>query len=437
VVRPKDASEVEELVRLAVRYGVPLVARGSGTGLSGGCVPVPGCVVVDFTAMNRILEVRPEDHQVLVEPGVIYAELNAKLAEHGLFLPPNPASGDQCTVGGMVAENASGPRSYKYGPVRDWVIGLEVVTPAVGRIWVGSRTRKHVSTYGLVSLFVGSEGTLGLFTKILFKLAPAPPGRLGVILPFGDVRDASRAVYALFKAGLDISALELVDRLTMEAVNKFYKVGFPEEEAVVMLEMECWSRDEDRRFNEMELKLAELEATISALGLRCGEPSVFFNADEMWAKRALAAEALERLYGHMLMNDVIVPPSKLPELVEGIKAVAERYGLPIAIFGHAGDGHLHPTILIPREDLFKPEVRAAEREIVKLAVELGGALSGEHGIGITRVGLLGLEVSDEVLGLCLKLKQVLDPHGIMNPGKKVPAGRVAVHKSKEGRASSP
>ena len=420
VVRPKDASEVEELVKLAVEFQVPVVARGSGTGLSGGAVPVPGCVVVDFTAMNRVLEVRPEDHQVLVEPGVIYDELNAQLAEHGLFLPPNPASGDQCTIGGMVAENASGPRSYKYGPTRDWVIGLEVITPALGRIWVGSRTRKHVSTYGLTSLFVGSEGTLGLFTKVLFKLAPAPPARLGVILPFSDIRDAGRAVYALFKAGLDISALELVDRLTMEAVNKFYKVGFPEEDAVVMLEVECWSKDEDRRFSEMELKLAELEATISALGISCGEPSVFFNADEMWSKRALAAEALEKVHGCMLMGDVIVPPSRLPELVERIRDLAERYGLPIAIFGHAGDGHLHPTILVAKEDLFRPDVREAEREIVKLAVQLGGALSGEHGIGMTRIGLLELEVSQQVVRLCQELKAVLDPYGIMNPGKKVP-----------------
>ena len=420
VVRPESADEVVRLVEVAVEHRIPLVPRGSGTGLSGGAVPVPGCVVVDFSRMKRIIEVRPEDQQVLVEPGVIYDELNAEMAKHGLFLPPNPASGEQCTIGGMVAENASGPRSFKYGPTRNWVLGLEVVAPGTGRIWVGSRTRKHVSTYGLVGLLVGSEGTLGLFTKVLLRLAPLPPARIGVMLPFPDVRDAGKAVYILSTSGLDISALELVDRTTMEAVNQVYKVGFPEEDAVVMLEIECWSKNEERRFDEMEVKLSELNEAISGLGILCGEPKVFFDADEMWKKRALAADAIEHLYGRILWNDVIVPPSRLPELVEAVSAIAARYGLKMAVFGHAGDGHLHPCILLPKGESPGPEVLAAEKEVLKKAVELGGALSGEHGIGITRVGFLGLEVSEEVLKLSYGLKRLFDPHGIMNPEKKIP-----------------
>ena len=420
VVRPENAEELAELIEVAVEHKIPLVPRGSGTGLSGGAIPVPGCVVVDFLRMNDIIEVRPEDQQVLVEPGVIYEELNAELAKHGLFLPPNPASGEQCTIGGMVAENASGPRSFKYGPTRNWVLGIELVAPGPGRIWVGSKTKKHVSTYGLVSLLVGSEGTLGFFTKILLRLAPLPPGRVGVMLPFLDIRDAGKAVYALSTSGLDISALELVDKMTMEAVNQVYDVGFPEEDAVVMLEIECWSKDDERRFDEMDIKLSEVNEAISRLNVLCGEPKVFFNADEMWRKRALAAEAIERLYGRILWNDVIVPPSKLPELVEAVKAIAAQYGLKMAVFGHAGDGHLHPCILLPRGEEPGPEVMAAEREVLKKTVELGGALSGEHGIGITRVGFLRLEVSEEVLRLSSELKRLFDPYGIMNPGKKIP-----------------
>ena len=420
VVRPENAEELAELIEVAVEHKIPLVPRGSGTGLSGGAIPVPGCVVVDFSRMNDIIEVRPEDQQVLVEPGVIYEELNAELAKHGLFLPPNPASGEQCTIGGMVAENASGPRSFKYGPTRNWVLGIELVAPGPGRIWVGSKTKKHVSTYGLVSLLVGSEGTLGFFTKILLRLAPLPPGRVGVMLPFSDIRDAGKAVYVLSTSGLDISALELVDKMTMEAVNQVYDVGFPEEDAVVMLEIECWSKDDERRFDEMDIKLSEVNEAISRLNVLCGEPKVFFNADEMWRKRALAAEAIERLYGRILWNDVIVPPSKLPELVEAVKAIAAQYGLKMAVFGHAGDGHLHPCILLPKGEEPGPEVMAAEREVLKKTVELGGALSGEHGIGITRVGFLRLEVSEEVLRLSSELKKLFDPYGIMNPGKKIP-----------------
>jgi len=420
VVRPENTEELAELIEVAVEHKIPLVPRGSGTGLSGGAIPVPGCVVVDFLRMNDIIEVRPEDQQVLVEPGVIYEELNAELAKHGLFLPPNPASGEQCTIGGMVAENASGPRSFKYGPTRNWVLGIELVAPGPGRIWVGSKTKKHVSTYGLVSLLVGSEGTLGFFTKILLRLAPLPPGRVGVMLPFLDIRDAGKAVYVLSTSGLDISALELVDKMTMEAVNQVYDVGFPEEDAVVMLEIECWSKDDERRFDEMDIKLSEVNEAISRLNVLCGEPKVFFNADEMWRKRALAAEAIERLYGRILWNDVIVPPSKLPELVEAVKAIAAQYGLKMAVFGHAGDGHLHPCILLPKGEEPGPEVMAAEREVLKKTVELGGALSGEHGIGITRVGFLRLEVSEEVLRLSSELKKLFDPYGIMNPGKKIP-----------------
>ena len=420
VVRPENAEELVKLIEVAVEHKIPLVPRGSGTGLSGGAVPVPGCVIVDFSRMNKIIEIRPEDQQVLVEPGVIYEELNAEMAKHGLFLPPNPASGEQCTIGGMVAENASGPRSFKYGPIRNWVLGLEVIAPGPGRIWVGSRTKKHVSTYGLASLLVGSEGTLGFFTKILLRLAPLPPGRVGLMLPFSNIRDAGKAVYTLSTSGLDISALELVDRTTMEAVNQVYKVGFPEEDAVIMLEVECWSKDEERRFDEMEIKLSELNEAISRLSISCGEPKVFFDADEMWKKRALAADAIEHLYGRILWNDVIVPPSKLPELVEAVNVIAARYELKMAVFGHAGDGHLHPCILLPKDEKPGPEVMAAEREVLKKAIELGGALSGEHGIGMTRVGFLGLEVSEDVLRLSYEVKRVFDPYGIMNPGKKIP-----------------
>ena len=413
VVIPEKVEEIEQLVKIAIKYGIPLTARGSGTSLSGGAVPVEGGVVVDFRRMSKILEISPDDMQVLVEPGVIYDELNAQLAKYNLFLPPNPSTGDQCTIGGMVAENAAGPRSFKYGTTRNWVLGLEVVTSALGRIWVGSRTKKWVSGYDLVRLFVGSEGTLGLITKVLLRLAPKPERRMGIIAPFNSIEEAGKAIVTLARSGIDISALEIIDATTMSAVNKVHNVGFPEAEAAILIEVEGSSEE------DIQLKLEKLASLLDKFEVKEPGPLVFFNADEMWSKRKLAGESLEKLYGGRVDEDVIVPISKLPKLIREIKEIAKRNNIQIAVFGHAGDGHLHPCILIDKSRAYTPEIEGIKKEIFKAAVKLGGALSGEHGIGLAKKAYLPLEFEEKTLQAFRKIKMALDPYNIMNPGKKI------------------
>lgn len=411
-IMPQNTLEVERIVKIAVKYKIPLTARGAGTSLSGGAVPVENGIVIDFKRMNRILKVYPEDMQVLVEPGTVYDELNAYLAKYNLFLPPNPSTGDQCTIGGMVAENAAGPRSFKYGTMRNWVLGLEVITSSIGKIWIGSRTRKWVSGYDLVRLFVGSEGTLGLITKILLKLAPLPEKRIGIIIPFNDIEEAGRAIVSLAKSRVNISALEIIDEITIDAINKVHKAGFPLTKAAILIEVEGST-------DKIDLELEKIAEIIRKFKVEKPGPQVFFNANEMWSKRKLAGESLETIYGGRVDEDVVVPISKLPSLIKEIKQISEKHEVKIAIFGHAGDGHLHPCILVEKRMAWKPEIEKVKEEIFKAAVKLEGSLSGEHGIGLAKKPYLYLEHSEKTLRAFKIIKEALDPYNIMNPGKKI------------------
>lgn len=411
-VIPENIEEVEKTVEIAIKYRIPLTARGAGTSLSGGSVPVKNGIVIDFRRMNKILEIYPDDMQVLVEPGVIYDDLNAHLAKYNLFLPPNPSTGDQCTIGGMVAENAAGPRSFKYGTMRNWVLGLEVITSAIGKIWIGSRTRKWVSGYDLVRLFIGSEGTLGLITKILLKLAPLPERRIGIIIPFNNIEEAGRAIVKLAKSKINISALEIIDKITIEAVNKVHNAGFPSTEAAILMEIEGTSE-------EIDIELEKMAKITEEFKIEKPGPLVFFNANEMWSKRKLAGESLETIYGGRVDEDVVVPISKLPRLIREIKRIAQQHHIQIAVFGHAGDGHLHPCILVEKNRAWEPEIEKVKEKIFKAAIKLGGSLSGEHGIGLVKKPYLHLEHSKETLEAFKLIKRTLDPHNIMNPGKKI------------------
>ena len=414
VVIPETIEEVEETVKIAVKYKIPITARGGGTCLSGGAVPVEGGLVIDFRRINRIIEIYPDDMQVLVETGIIYDNLNAQLAKYRLFFPPNPSTGDQCTIGGMIAENAAGPRSFKYGTTKNWVLGLEVVTSVMGRIWIGSRTRKWVSGYNLVSLFIGSEGTLGLITKALLKLAPLPEKRMGIIVPFNDIKEAGKTIVTLVRSGIDISALELVDDITLKAINKVHNANLPENKAAILIEVEGSSEE------EVTFKLERISKILNKYEIAPPGPLVFFNANDMWSKRRLAGESLEQIYGGRVDEDVVVPISMLPKLIEEIKRISKKHNIEIAVFGHAGDGHLHPCILIEKEKAWTPEVEKIMEEIFKAATKLGGALTGEHGIGLSKKPYLSLEFKEENIKLFQLIKKTLDPHNIMNPGKKIP-----------------
>ncbi|MCR6668591.1 MAG: FAD-binding oxidoreductase [archaeon YNP-WB-040] len=412
-VIPETSEEVEKLVEVAKEFRIPLIPRGGGTSLSGGSVPIFGGIIVDFRRMNRILEFDLNNLQVLVEPGVIYDNLNDFLSKYNLFLPPNPATGDQCTIGGMLAENSAGPRSYKYGTIKNWVLGLEVITSSVGKVWIGSRTKKWVSAYNLVSLIVGSEGTLGIITKALLRVAPKPQYRIGVSISSNNLENAGEIIVALTKLNIDISAIELMDDITIAAINKAYNASLPESDAIILLEIEAFSS------NDMDNKLEALASYLKNLGIPDENVHVYYNADEMWRKRKLAGESLEKVYGGRIDEDIIVPVSLLPKTIMEIKSLSSKFNVNIAVFGHAGDGHLHPSILVPKEKSLTPETEKIKENIFKIAVKNNGALSGEHGIGIAKKQYLPLEIDANTLKLLSIIKQTLDPYNIMNPGKKI------------------
>ncbi|MEM0084874.1 MAG: FAD-binding oxidoreductase [Candidatus Methanomethylicia archaeon] len=412
-VIPENTEEIEKLVDVAKKYRIPVIPRGGGTSLSGGSVPISGGIIVDLRRMNRIIELDVDNAQVLVEPGVICDVLNDFLAEYNLFLPPNPATSDQCTIGGMIGENAAGPRSYKYGTMKNWVLGLEVITSALGKVWIGSKTKKWVSGYNLVSLFVGSEGTLGIITKALLRLAPKPMYRIGISISHDNLEDAGKTIVALTKSTIDISAIELMDRITINAINTVHGKRLPEVEAIILLEIEGFSNE------DINNKLEYLANYLKSIKIMDEMVHVYYDSNDMWKTRKLAGESLEKVYGGRIDEDIIVPITFLPKTIREIQELSRRMNIGIAIFGHAGDGHLHPSILVEKEKSNTPEIERVKEEIFKIAIKNKGALSGEHGIGLAKKKYLHLEIKSETLKLLSIIKKTLDPYEIMNPGKKI------------------
>ncbi len=408
VVRPKSKGEVVEIVKAASRHGLSLVARGAGTSLSGAPVPCEGCVVVDFTLMDRIIEVDEANAFVAVEPGVVYEELNRALAKRGLFFPPDPGSGSVCTLGGMVAMNSSGIRAVKYGTTRDYVASLEVVLASGEVLRLGGRYKKSASGYDLKSLFVGSEGTLGLFTEIGLHLVPKPGRRAAMTASFDSFEKAARAIASAVAARADVAVLEFMDSSVVKAVEGFSGMRFGSAEALVLAEVEGSGGEvegEIRRLAEIfrgagaEVELAFEEAEIA----------------ELWRARKAALPALARVAETLLLEDITVPVSALPQMMRRIGRLAEKHGVRIATFGHAGDGNLHPTFLISSEEELA-RARAAIEELFRECLTLGGTLSGEHGIGVEKRPYIELEHGAAVQ-VMREIKRALDPEGIFNPGK--------------------
>jgi len=412
VVWPESTEQVSAILKLANEHKVPVTPRGAGTCLSGGPVPIKGGILMVMTKMNRILEINVEDMLALVEPGVVWQQLNDALEPFGLFLPPDPASGSVCTIGGCIAENAGGVRAVKYGTFRDWVQALEVVLPTGEVMWTGARTRKCVSGYDLVRLFVGSEGTLGVITKALLRLFPRPRHRAVMSAYAPTLKDAGRAVYFVMSRGLVPSAAEIMDRHTLEAVSKYAGMEFPECEAMLIFEFDGFTASDVRA----RLKEAKKLCEASNLKVKVAESEA--EANEIWRARKSASPALARLRPSSLHEDATVPTSKVADMLVRVREISERWGVLIATFGHAGDGNLHPVILFDERDPDEREraMKAAE-DIFRAALELGGTLTGEHGIGLSKARFFGLEHGSVELKVLKAIKRVLDPNGILNPGK--------------------
>lgn len=412
IVFPSSAQDVSGILKLANKHLFPVIPRGAGTGLTGGSTPVVEGVVLVFTRMNRILEIDAENLIAVVEPGVVTFTLQQEAAKQGLFYPPDPASYKYSSIGGNVAECAGGPNSLKYGVTRDYVIGLEVVMPTGAILNTGVRTMKGVVGYDLTRLFVGSEGTLGVITKIIVKLIPLPEAKATILALFNEVEDAARAVSAIIAAKIVPSTIEFMDRASIRCSEKASPMGIPEEiGGLLLIEVDGNEEAVAPQVEKVRAILAEQKV------VRCEVTRDPVEADKLWQARRVLSQATYNLNPVKIAEDVVVPRSEIPALIRVLEGLEKKYEIPILSFGHAGDGNFHVSIMIKDtpEDRHKAEL--AVKDIFTETVRLGGTLSGEHGIGISKSAYLDLELSADVIAAMRSIKTLFDPNNILNPGK--------------------
>lgn len=416
VVLPGSVDEVQVVVRLASERGVPIVPRGQATNLSGGTVPVRGGLVVVFNRMNRLLELDRENLTATVEPGLITAELQRRVEAEGLFYPPDPGSVAVSTLGGNVAENAGGLRGLKYGVTGDYVMGLEAVLANGERITTGGKNVKDVAGYDLTRLLVGSEGTLGIITRITVRLLPLPPHRQVALAVYDELEQAARSVERIIASRIIPATLEFLDRGTLQAVEEYAHVGLPTDAEAVLLLMQDGPEEQVVRDVEAAAALCREEGAVRVEVGRTPE-----EGDRLMEGRRAALSALARLRPTTILEDATVPRSRLVEMLRAIQAAAQRHRVTIHTFGHAGDGNLHPTCLTDERDPEEIErVEAAFDEIFQAAIDLGGTITGEHGVGISKQEYLEWKVGRAGVAAMQAIKDALDPHHLLNPGKVLP-----------------
>lgn len=414
VIRVRTAVDVQAVVRWAIEHRVPVVARGAGTGLSGGANSVAGCVVVALERMDTVQEIDPLERLAVTQPGVINDDLRTAVAAHGLWYPPDPASSPWSTMGGNVATNAGGMCCVKYGVTRDYIRELQIVTGTGQIVRLGRRTAKGVSGLDLMSLFVGSEGTLGIVTEITVRLLPLPDPGHTVVGYFENLVAAGEAVRAVALRGLTPAALELVDKTTLEAVDDYAHLGIGAEANVVLI-----GRLDDGGEAGVAAAAAMQQIFAAAGATFTAEAADAEEAEAMMAARRLAYPALERL-GEVLTEDVCVPKAAVPTMLQTIADIGTRHRITIANIAHAGDGNLHPLMLIERGDVAgKERALLAFAEIIDAALDVGGTVTGEHGVGVLKRPGMERELGPEVLAMQRAVKAALDPHGIFNPGKAI------------------
>jgi glycolate oxidase len=411
VVFPENTAQVSKVLRVCQSLRVPVTPCGARSGKSGGSLPLQGGVAMSLERMNQIKSISAEDLIAVLEPGVITGDLIKAVEDRGLFYPPDPNSLEFCTMGGNVAENAGGPRALKYGVTRDYVIGLEWVLPDGTALRVGRRTIKGVAGYDLVGLFVGSEGTLGIATEITVQLLPLPKLVKTALVLFPSVLDAARAVTAVLSGGILPRTLELLDDVAIRAVDG-RGFAFPAGAGAALL-AEVDGNEEAALFAELASLGGICEAHRATEILVAQDES---QREKLWAARRVLSTALRALKPFKLSEDIAVPRSRIAEAIAYLKALGSRLGLTIATYGHAGDGNLHANLLFERPDQ-RATVEAAIEEMLRFTVQLGGTITGEHGVGFSKRAYLPMEQPEELLELQRRLKNFFDPSGILNPGK--------------------
>jgi glycolate oxidase len=417
VVFPGSAAEIAAIVRLAHEHRFPVVPRGAGTGRSGGSVPIAGGVVLVLTRLNRILEISRADLVAVVEPGVILSRLKQAVEAERLYYPPDPASADFCTIGGNVAECAGGAVAVQYGVTRDYVLGLEVVLPTGEIITAGTRTMKGVVGYDLTRLFLGSEGTLGVITRITLRLVAKPAARQTLAAGFDTMAQAAETVSLILTSGLAPTALEFMDHVTLSCVKEMLPFDLPEATAALLLmAVDGHPRDVEDRAARMARFCLEQGAQPV---LRAKTPE---EVEGLWRARKVISPALLKVKPHKVSEDVVVPLGAIPALIAGLQEISRRRGLIIPSYGHAGDGNIHVNVLYDHQvDQERQAVNPTVEDIFSVVRKLNGTLSGEHGVGLTKAPYLGMELSEAAMALQGRIKQAFDPHNIMNPGKIFPS----------------
>ena len=417
VIKPRTAEEISAIMKICNAHRIPVTPRGAGTGLSGGALPNFGGVLISFERMNSIIEIDEKNLQVTTEPGVITEVLQNAVKEKKLFYPPDPSSRGSCFIGGNIAENSGGPKAVKYGVVKDYVLNLEMVLPTGEIIFTGANVLKNATGYNLTQLIVGSEGTLGLVTKIVLRLLPHPKYELLMLVPFNDLEKAGAAVSAIFRAGYNPSAMELVEVDALRIVSKFvesHSIPIGNDTAAHLI-IETDGNDPDVLMKEMET----MAALLADFG--CGE--IFFADDEtqkaeLWKLRRRVAEAV-KIAGYTIEEDTVVPRASLPALIKGIKALREKYDFDAVCYGHAGDGNLH--VRIKKEgskySLDNPAIVPALEALFQLVKSLGGTISGEHGIGLVQKQYMPILFDPVTINIMRGIKKVFDPNNILNAGK--------------------
>jgi len=417
VVKPRTAEEISKIMRLCNEHKIPVTPRGAGTGLSGGAIPHLGGVLLSMERLNSIITIDERNLQVTTEPGVITEVLQNAVKEKGLFYPPDPSSRGSCFIGGNIAENSGGPKAVKYGVVKDYVLNLEVVLPTGDIIWTGANVLKNSTGYNLTQLMVGSEGTLGIVTKIVLKLIPLPAYDLLMLVPFKSLEKASEAVSAIFRAGFTPSALELVEidaiQITAKMLDNYVVPITDDIEAHLIIEVDG---------NDMDVLLKDMEA-ISELLMQFDAGDILFADDaqqknELWKLRRRVAEAV-KINGYTIEEDTVVPRAELPKLVRAVKALGKKYDFHAVCYGHAGDGNLH--IRIKKEGIpdsyENEEMTKILRALFEIVKGLGGTISGEHGVGLIQKNYVDIVFADANLQLMRGIKKLFDPNNILNAGK--------------------
>jgi len=415
VVMFRSGEEVAPVVRALGRAGIPFTARGAGTGLAGGATPVCGGAVLVLSRLKRIIELNPEGRYAVVEPGVVNSELTRAAEKFGLCFAPDPASQSVCTIGGNVASNSGGPHTLKYGVTCDHVLGLEVVLPD-GEIAVLGGACEDAPGYDLRALITGSEGTLGVVTGITVRLTPVPRAWKTILAAFHSLEEASRAVSAMISAGIIPAALEIMDRRIVKAVEESFKLGLPVEAgAILIIEMDGLPQGMDRA-GESAASLCRGQGAFIVKVAKTAEERA-----GLWLGRKKAGAAVGRVSPSYATHDVVVPRTRLPEAARRFAGMESQYGLRIGLLSHGGDGNLHPFVFYDERDPAQAEARIrVSRDIARMAIELGGTITGEHGIGVDKIGFMAEQVGADDLGVMRAIRDHLDPAGLCNPGKVIP-----------------